>query len=70
MKFTFKGEIFPKAVLNGVDTDRHEKRFRIQIKNNQITVEYSGDGQKEDRKKQKPLLKTLLKKLHSKPIKH
>jgi|GEM_PF-5184046 len=64
MKFTFKGEIFPKDVLKGVDIDRHQKRFRIQLKNNQITVEYSGEGRKEEiEKKAETIVKDIVKEL-------
>lgn len=48
MSIIFTGKISPKNILDGVDVDRYFERFKIHIKNSEITVEYSGEGNKEE----------------------
>ena len=48
MSIIFTGKISPKNIWDGVDVDRYFERFKIHIKNSEITVEYSGEGNKEE----------------------
>jgi hypothetical protein len=48
MSIIFTGKISPENILDGVDVDRYFERFRIHIKNSEISVEYSDEGNKEE----------------------
>jgi hypothetical protein len=48
MSIIFTGKISPENILDGVDEDRYFGRFRIHIRNSEISVEYSDEGNKEE----------------------
>jgi len=48
MSIIFTGKISLENILDGVDEEGYFERFRIHIRNSEITVEYSGEGNKEE----------------------